>query len=283
MIGLVHLVWAPLGPEPLREFVRSYRAHDPGAEHELVIVLNSPSAPAAAGAEGATAASAARAAGERETLLSELDGVEHRLIALEQPVLDLAAYGLAARELTHGRLCFLNSYSVILTDDWLARLERALEEPRAGIAGASGSWESQAEWVRGKARYWPLQLARLPGARRDYPRFPNPHVRTTAFIAERDQILDLRLEGAHDKRDTYLLESGHDSITSRIRARGRRALVAGRDGEVYDVEDWPRAHTYRSGEQRNLIVADKRTSDWEFASPRLRRRLSRDAWGDEYV
>ncbi len=280
MIGLVHLVWAPLGPEPLREFVRSYRAHDPGAEHELTIVLNSPAALAAADAEGATAASAAR---ERETLLAELDGLEHRLITLERPVLDLAAYGLAARELTYDRLCFLNSYSVILADDWLARLEQALEKPRAGIAGASGSWESQAEWVRGKLRHWPLQLARLPKARRDYPRFPNPHIRTTAFIAERELILDLGLDEARDKHDTYLLESGHDSITSRILERGRRALVAGRDGEVYDVDDWPRGCTYRSGEQRNLIVADKRTNDWEQASPRLRRRLSRDAWGDEYV
>ncbi len=268
MIGLVHLVWAPLGAEPLREFVRSYRAHDPGVEHELAVVLNGV-APAREGGEA-----------ERDALLAELTDVEHRLIELDRPVLDLAAYGLAARELPHERLCFLNSYSVILFDAWLARLAGALGEPRAGIAGASGSWESQAEWVRGKARYWPLQLARQPGARRDYPRFPNPHIRTTAFIAERELILGLGLAGVRDKHDTYLLESGHRSITSRVLASGRRALVVGRDGDVYDVEAWPLAGTYRSGGQRNLLVADKRTADWERASPRLRRRLSRDAWGD---
>lgn len=263
MIGLVYLVWTPLGPEPLREFLRSYCAHAAGTDHELVIVLNGD--------------------GPREALLTELDGVEHRLIALDRPVLDLTAYGLAVRELSHRRLCFLNSYSVVLVDDWLMKLERALDEPGVGLAGASASWESQAEWVRGKARYWLYQLARLPNTRRDYPRFPNPHIRTTAFIIDRELVLELRLEDARDKRDTYLLESGRDSITRRVLARGRRAVVVGRDGGIYDPEDWPLACVYRSGGQRELLIADRRTRDWEIASARLRRRLSRDAWGERYV
>ena len=268
MIAVVHLVWAPLGPEPLREFLRSYRAHSTGIEHELAIVLN-----------GAALAEEAQA-GTRETLLAELDGLEHRLVVLDRPVLDLAAYGLAARALPHERLCFLNSYSVILAEDWLSVLAGALDRHGAGIAGATASWESQAEWIRGKARYWPYQLARLAAARRDYPCFPNPHIRTTAFIADRGLVLDLGLERARDKRDTYLLESGQRSITRQILAQGRRALVTGRDGNVYEPDDWPAAHTYRSGEQRNLLVADRRTRDWQRASRRLRRRLSRDAWGE---
>lgn len=290
MIGLIHLVWAPLGPQPVREFVRSYRAHAPGVEHELVIVLNG-AAPAPPGSSEGAGSVHTRAGGTgqrgaeyaRAALLAELAGVEHRLIELDRPVLDLSAYGLAARELPHERLCCLNSYSVILADGWLERLARALDEPGAGIAGASGSWESQAEWVRGKARYWPYQLARLHSARRDYPRFPNPHIRTTGFITARESILALGLHEIHDKRDAYLLESGHDSITHQILARGQRALVAGRDGDAYDVDVWPRSCTYRSGGQRNLLIADRRTRDWELAGRRLQRRLSRDAWGEPHA
>ncbi len=40
MIAVVHLVWGPLGPEPLRDFLRSYHAHDAGAPHELVVLFN---------------------------------------------------------------------------------------------------------------------------------------------------------------------------------------------------------------------------------------------------
>ncbi len=40
VIAVVHLVWGPLGPAPLREFLRSYNACEAGASHELVIVFN---------------------------------------------------------------------------------------------------------------------------------------------------------------------------------------------------------------------------------------------------
>ncbi len=281
-LGVVHLVWAPLGPDPLRRFLRSYNAHSPGIAHELVIVLNG--APIEdTGPPAERKGSRDGKALTREDLEAELTGIEHRLIVLEHPVPDLAAYGLAARALTHSRLCFLNSYSAILADRWLAIFLQALEDPHTGLVGATASWESQSRWIRGRARYWPYQLIRSRGARRDYPRFPNPHIRSTAFAIDRANLLAMNLEAAQDKRATYLLESGRRSITRQILERDLRAVVAGRDGRVYGVKDWAASRTYRSGEQDNLLVSDRRTEDWVRASPRLRRRLSRDAWGEHYV
>ncbi|HEV3071967.1 MAG TPA: glycosyltransferase family 2 protein [Solirubrobacteraceae bacterium] len=262
MIGLVHLVWAPLGPEPLRAFLRSYHAHAAGADHELVILLNG---------DGASLT--------REELLAELVDTQHQVIALKQPLTDLAAYGEAATRLEHEWLCFLNSYSVILADGWLGHLARAAQQPRVGIAGATGSWESQAEWRRGQAKSWLRQLSAVRSQRRDYPRFPNPHIRTTACLLRRQAVLDLDLGAASDKRAAYLLESGRNGITRQLGERGQRAVVVGRDGCAYEVEDWPLSRTYRSGEQDNLLVADNRTADWLQAPRRLRRQLSHDAWG----
>jgi hypothetical protein len=268
MIDLVHLVWGPLGPAPLRRFLDSSNAHPAGIEHQLTIVLN--------GIEQAEVASP----GLRKALDAELVRTEHRLVSLERPLLDLPAYGLAGRESEHARLCFLNSYSVILTDGWLAHLARGLDAPGVGIAGATGSWESQAEWVRGKRRYWLYQLAMSRATRRDYPPFPNPHIRTTAFMLERHTLLGLGLERAQDKRATYLLESGLRSITRRVLDDGQRVVVVNRQGDSYEIAQWPDSHTYRSGAQQGLLVADRRTEDWQHASPWLRRRLSRDAWGE---
>jgi len=298
-VGLVHLVWAPLGPAPLREFLSSYRAHPPGIEHELTIVLNgaAPSRddgpqtrivgdgqPGDADDVQPVAAGEVQLQGDGATPERDrLDGTEHRLIVLDRPATDLAAYGLAAQALSNPRLCFVNSYSVVLADDWLAMLSRALDEPNVGLAGATASWETQARWIRGKARYWPYQLARLRRARREYPHFPNPHVRTTAFMLKRELVLTMNLQDARDKRATYLLESGRHSITRQVLERGLRTVVAGRDGRTYGLKNWAISRTYRSGEQDNLLVADRRTRDWQRASPRLRRRLSRDAWGEYYI
>jgi hypothetical protein len=276
-LGVVYLAWAPLGIEPVRAFLRSYRAHRAGIAHELIVLLNG------AAEEGAPSARGAGGALTRERLGAELVEIPHRLLTLERPVLDLPAYGQAARALTHGRLCFLNSHSTILAADWLAILARAHDDPNTGLVGATASWESQAQPIRGRARYWPYQLARLRRARQDFPGFPNPHVRTTAFMLDRALALALSLEQAQDKHATYLLESGRRSLTRQVLERALRAVIAGRDGRVYGIKDWAASRTYRSGGQDNLLVADRRTEDWRRASPRLRRRLSRDAWGEHYV
>jgi hypothetical protein len=124
VIAVVHLVWGPLGAAPLHEFLASYRRHASGIEHELVVLFNG------VGAE------------QRPLLQAELDDVPHRLLTLPAPVQDLAAYLRAAEELEHERLCFLNSYSTILAPDWLAKLNRGLDEPAAGLVAATGSWAS---------------------------------------------------------------------------------------------------------------------------------------------
>ncbi|HWF75048.1 MAG TPA: hypothetical protein VG186_16990, partial [Solirubrobacteraceae bacterium] len=128
MIGLVYLAWAPLGPEEPRRFLASYREHDAGAEHELVVLLN-----------GVAAASGDPAAARAE-VLGALHEVPHRVIEVDPPRIDLAAYGEAARRLEHSHLCFLNSYAEVLVDGWLGHLERALAQPGVAMAGATGSW-----------------------------------------------------------------------------------------------------------------------------------------------
>jgi hypothetical protein len=270
-IGVVHLVWAPLGVAPLRRFLSSYRDHPAGAEHELVVVING----------GGGDRPDGRAA--REEIFGALEGIDHRVVDLQRAVLDLPAYLEAARRLEHEQLCFLNSYSTILVDRWLEHFQRAVRDSKVGLVGATASWESQAEWVRGKARYWLPQLALSRRARNDYPRFPNPHIRTTGFMVARERFVDLGLEPIMDKRSTYLLESGVRNITRQVEERALRAVVVGGDGHVYEMDEWPHSATYRAGRQANLLIADNRTRDWERASPRLRRRLTRDAWGTAYT
>jgi hypothetical protein len=266
LIGLVHLVWAPLGPAPLRDFLRSYDRFDAGAEHELVILLNG------LGAAGAH---------PREELLGELAERPHRLIELPVPVQDLDAYSQAAAQLDHDALCFLNSYAAALADGWVGHLQRALQSTGVGIAGATGNWESQAEWPRGAITHWPRELLLLARTRREFPRFPNPHIRTSSFVIERRRLLDLALPPASDKRAAYVIESGFQSITRKVQAQGLRAVVVDRDGLLYDPDDWPASATFRSGGQARLLIADNQTRAWEEAPPAVRAKLTRDSWGPE--
>jgi hypothetical protein len=265
MTALVHLVWAPLGVAPLRRFLHAHRAREPGREHELVVLLNGVGLPRAA---------------PREALIAELQETPHRLIELADPVQDLDAYVHAARQLQdHDTLCFLNSYAVPLLDGWLGTLTGALEQPGVGLAGATGNWESLAEWRRGPVQRWPLQLPGAVAARRDYPRFPNPHVRTSSWAIARELLLALDLPAALDKQAAYRIESGTHSISRRVQERGLRLVVAARDRRLYDPVDWPASRTFRSGAQDNLLVADNQTEAYLASPARARRRLRRDSWG----
>lgn len=267
-VAVVHLVWAPLGLVPLRAFTDSYRRFGAGVDHELVVLLN-----------GLPAIPEAQRAATRERLLAELAPVTHRLVELDHPLLDLAAYGHAAGTLEQERICILNSYSELLADDWLARLSDAAGGDPHTLAGATGSWESQADWKRNRPLHQAYDLLRLRGLRRDFPPFPNPHLRSNAFLASRRLLADMGLERVDGKRAAYKLESGREALTRRALAAGGRALVVDRAGDVHEPSRWATSRTFRSGDQERLLVADNQTRAYDEASQSERGRLRRATWG----
>lgn len=252
----MHLVWAPLGVEPLRRFVRSYRARSAGREHTLLVVFNG-------------------FAGEREALAAaqaQLREVAHEPLVLIESVQDLGAYRAAAEHAAQAdALCFLNSHCELLADGWLALLDEQLRAPGVGIVGATGSHESSYS-----AAPRPLK----PLRRRQFPPFPNPHVRTNAFMAERERLLALDWRVGRGKSSAHQLESGWRGITRQLGEAGLGARVVGRDGRGYAPGEWAQSATYRAGGQANLLVADNRTRQYDEAEPARRAELARMAWGD---
>lgn len=298
MIAVVHLVWGPLGPDPLRRFLASYRAHPAGVDHELVAVLN--------GVEG----------NQRSDVEAELAGVAHRMVELPRPVQDLAAYAQALESLEQNRICFVNSHTEIQTADWLGKLDRALGEPRAGLVGASGSWASlrsyalrrlglpsayRRVWPRGSRAFEEFRRIESERARTtlprgplsylytartladmtfDFPPFPAPHLRTNAFMGERSLLARLLVGGAKRKFNAYRLESGRRSMTGQVLQSGLRALVVDSEGGVYDSRDWPASETFWSGTQRRLMVSDNQTRLYQSADVHRRMLLAQYAWGE---
>lgn len=190
-------------------------------------------------------------------------------MAVESVGFDLASYILLARAQQASDFCFLNSTSTILADEWLSKLHAPLMSPATGIAGATGSHESTLT-----SAPWPLRFR----YRRHFDAFPNPHIRTNAFMISRSLMLDLDW-AARSRTQALRLESGRDSITRQVLARGLQAVVVGRDGASYSPEQWPRSRTFRSGGQANLLIADNRTRQFSDADSDARRHLARHAWG----
>jgi hypothetical protein len=292
--AVVHLVRAANGLAPFEAFLRSYREHDAGHEHALVLLLKGFGDPEAAA-----------------PYLRLADDLRPLTVSVSDDGLDLTAYRAAAAELPHRRLCLLNSYSTILADGWLGHMARAADAPGVGVVGATGSW--------GSHRSFALHLLRLPNgyrgtlpdrraaapafqsvgtapqigrierlarAARDIPReiaghpgFPAPHVRTNAFLIERELLLALATGPLRSKAAAYRFEGGAKGLPGQLRRRGLEPVIVGRAGTPIAAGDWPGADIFWQGDQHELLVADNQTRAYAAGSADVRDALSRYAWG----
>lgn len=252
--AVVYLLWVPAGIEPVRQFAQSLREFSAGAELDLVVAVSGGTRP-----------------DDVDPLTNELVAFAPKELLFEGPRLDLATYRESVDKLeSHESFVFMNSYSRVLADDWLAILTSAVNDPTVGLASTTGSYES---FVAN--RRFGLGLIELP----QFPLFPNAHARTSTFALRRETILKLDWPLVAKKREAWQLESGRRSITKQVQKLGLRTVVVDRFGKLNDPEDWPASETFRSGEQRGLLVADRRTDDYKNGSDEERELLRKLAWG----
>lgn len=240
--AVVHLLRAQNKLACFERFMTSYRAMEAGLAHDLIVVFK--------GFHD-------RNKGPAEALL---EGVRHRVVEVHDSGFDVGPYLEVARDTAYERICFVNSFSRILTPSWLAHLSSALDtQPRAGLVGATGSWE---------------------GIAADVP-FPNYHLRTTGFLIDRALLVDLDFWDMREKFDANLFEAGPRSLTRQILARGLEPYVVDRNGRAFAKEDWDRCDTFRAGEQAGLMIADRRTDAYQESDSERRGWLHRRAfWAD---
>jgi hypothetical protein len=269
---VAYLVRMNEGLAPVQRFLDAYSAHDAGLPHRLLVLRRG------FRTVGSWVPFEAAFAGH---------GVLYEILDVADRGYDLSAYREAVGASGDDHICFLNTFSEVLCDGWLAHLYRSAQQAGAGFVGATGSYESAysayqlaraRRRVPGSIRGW-LTTRRL---RKEYEAFPNPHVRTNGFMLRREVALALRWGPYRTKTDALHGESGRFGLTRQAQALGLRNLVVGRDGLSYEPDDWPRSCTFRCRDQSNLMIADNRTRQYDASPPEERSRLGRLAWGAHY-
>ncbi|MET4036906.1 MULTISPECIES: hypothetical protein [unclassified Bradyrhizobium] len=296
-VGIIYLCRFAEGDRPVHRFLESYRGHPAGRDHDLTVVF--------------------KGFPDRETLAraqSLFAGVPINALEVDDQGFDVGSYVKAAKLVPNCRLLFLNTFSQILAHNWLEHFDRALDSPEIGVVGATGSWAANTAGPEATMVFLVRRMLGLPaqlhqsvehvppdgdkartgrgGAARlylaaplDYAvryyrfgRFPNPHLRTNAFMMERDRFLALDLPSFTSKSDTYGFESGRRSMTKQILTQGLQPAVVDRLGRVYRIPEWKLSSTFRVGEQDNLVVADNRTANFCEAGLAHRRYLEKLSW-----
>lgn len=284
-IAVAHLVRRQNGPAPLRSFLHSYQKWDAGIEHDLIIILKG-----------------FRDGSEREAYRELLGSLPHELVDVPDKDYDIASYGVVAERYDYRYFCLLNSFSAVLAPGWLEKLHRGVIGAGTGLAGATGSYQSlrpasfaaYLELSRRMRRQSAVKnlLMSLPFSHHldflrlrlrfgpDFPGFPNYHVRTNAFIVERDLLRRVVREPVLTKMDAYRFESGRRGLTAQVLEWGLEPVLVGSDGERYRKEDWHLSNTFWQSRQENLLIADNQTRRYSDGTPDVRDLLAYMAWGD---
>lgn len=268
---VAHLVRYRNGIATLNRFLNSYTGRAAGAPHRLLIILK--------GFGGRL----------HEPFRSALGSIRCEIIHVSDQGFDIASYFRVAEQVPCRYFCFLNSFSEIRVDDWLARLSLAVSDDRVGLVGASGTWQSlKTNFLRRQAERPKSQLDRLIGLARSaryhlwlrssFPDFPNPHIRTNAFVIERDRLLHLR-RPRNTKIDNYRFESGTKGLSRTISEAGLELRVVGLNGRAYAPHEWRDSRTFWAGNQENLLVADNQSRLYDAADSLTRATLRTYAWG----
>lgn len=324
-LAVVYLARFAEGLKPVVNFIDSYNRHEAGIAHDRVVIKKGFS-------------------GENTEQDKILRSFFPNVISVSDEGFDITAFAKAAAQLPHKHVVFLNTFSEIASDNWLAKLSLAVTGPAIGIAGATGSYESlhssmkrlnrglfQNQLLPSAARMRRLsRIARklipkplanrlvaaviafsarrnrtkndgmpddqfetfweretMPGGTfedlKTIPLYPNAHIRTNGFIIERQAFLDTLPNSIITKRDTYLYESGPDSLTRQILRRGKKAVIVGRDGQSYSIDQWPRSRTFRLGDQRNLLVQDNQTRAFDAMHNTEKQAFMEATWGDDHI
>ena len=276
-IAVVYLMWIPYGMSYFRDFVGSYERFSSGVDHQLFIVFN--------GVDNEDATEAyIRLLQERNITFREL-----RMISGQ----DIDAYFYAARQIDSEYILFLNTYSTFNASDWLLKYYNGFSVPGTAAVGATASFQSYSsavyvlndwKWNSSKTLrvnfdkykllvkaffYWSLL----------FKSFPNPHLRTNAFMVRRNVFLGLIRRNLRTKFDAYVFESGRKGMTNQLLRRRHLVYVVDKYGTLYPLDRAKESHAFWIGQQEGLLIADNQTRMYDRADPLERTKLTRLAWG----
>lgn len=303
-VAVIYLFRFAEGESPVSRFLESYRKHPAGIDHDFYVVFKGFPDQATLAAGRALFANVCFTPIELDDSGYDIGSyLNAAKIVPNSHLIFLNTFSqIRGKDWLRHFDCTLRISNVGLvgaTGSWQANTSSY----EAAIANVlRGEWRQQSarilpqSWVERLGLGWPEELNdHMPGHRLtvkqlvfaplayaqifyEYGRFPNPHIRTNAFMIEREQFLALKFPAFVSKQDVYRFESGRRSLTRQILANGLKPVVVGRNGTMYEIAEWRSSSTFWTNDQDNLIIADNRTVDYAQGEQSFRTRLENSAW-----
>ena len=165
------------GIENLEKFIRSYKKICHGYDHQLYVLLKGYNLK------------------EIDSISVELKSLKAKKIILEDLNYDLGSYFYASKQINEKFVCFLNTESKLIIDNWLYIMMKQINTKNISMIGTTASFETHAFRlpyfdlsVSGFFYFFGRVLFRFINRFYNnfyFKKFPNPHIRTNGFIVNR--------------------------------------------------------------------------------------------------
>ena len=185
---------------------------------------------------------------------------------------DWGAYIRFAKIKNTNLILFLNSNSIIISENWLLYLSRPFKNEKIKMTGATGSYSSKKTMLLppkflflSPLKYFKylfffiLDFIFLSNL---FDSFPSIHIRSNSFMVKRSDFLayvNLK-KFPISKLDSYLLENGKNSLSKYFLKNNYKIGVVGKDGIFYLPSKWKESKTFKYSNQENLLISDNHTN-----------------------
>ncbi len=272
---VVHLIREKNGIEPFKLFLNSYFKNKSGIEHDILFVF------------------------KKNALNSDLKiyknlvkEIPHKFLVIEDKGFDIDTYFLVAKKTDYKYYVFLNSFSIIHSQNWLLKMYTYISKYNIGLVGASGSMQSICPNINLKEFLYQKKFFKIknffkyvfllflyPFLFYFYGKFPNPHIRTNAFMISRNDFLKIDFGRFLFKFQTWYFESGRNSLTKQVEKNGKKVVIVGDDFKSYEKKQWEKSNTFWNNDQGNLLISDNQSRKYKYANKELRILFKNSAWG----
>jgi len=263
---VAYIAYGPFGIEYLKRFLLSYSRYKSGAKHQLLICF--------------------KGFYEKKITKKWEKLINYEFINFfenkEKNDFDIGSYFRIAEKFKNRKILFLDTHTRMNCDNYLKIFLDNFKNNR--IIGATGSFASissqflnfyYSQHTKFQQFRWGVQHLKK------FKLFPNPHLRTTAFMLKGSDLTELNFDRSKfvKKIETNFFESGRNGMTVQLKKKGYEIGIVNSDNKFFKTKDWKLSETFCLGEQSKLVFVDNRTEEYKFSSNKVRAKMRKFSWG----
>ena len=175
---------------------------------------------------------------------------------------------------------WLHDHSYPTVKGWLRKVAEIFDEKT--IVGCSSSFSSHYSnaFYRKKEDTYIQTVLKIIHYFFLFPKFPNPHLRTTGFLINASEFLKFIKDKKIDyKIDSFKIESGYNSLTNFFLKKNFKIKIVNKERNNFDLEKSKMSETFAFKEKNLNLISDNQTREFENYDEFKKNKKRIQVWG----